>query len=453
MKEKSTNVIQDLTTGSVPKKLLYFATPLFLSGMLQTVYNMVDMIVAGNVIGSNGLSAVSIGGDVLTLLTFAAMGLSSAGQIVISQYIGANQKEKVGRVIGTLFVILMGSAVLLTVICLFIYPYILNWLNTPAEAYQMASDYIATCICGLVFIYGYNLVSAIMRGMGDSKRPFIFISIASVVNLILDIVFMAYMNMGTFGAALATVIGQALSFLFAAVVLYRIRHEIYFDFKHLRIDQEVLFPIVSLGIPMIIQSAAINVSKLFVNSWINTYGVSAVAITGIGHKLEIIIGVIGQGVSSAGGTMVAQNIGARKFERVPKVIATSFVIMSVVGICMLIPTVLFPHEVFGLFVKDEAVLAMAGSYVPVAVVLYIGCVLRPPMFALINGSGNSKLNLAVAVIDGIIARIGLALFLGVVLNWGIYGFWYGNAFSGWMPFFIGIFYYLSGNWKEKSLLQ
>ena len=442
MEVKNKAVIQDLTIGSVPKKLMYFATPLFLSGMLQTIYNMVDMIVAGNVIGGEGLVAVSLGGDVLTLLTFVAMGLSNAGQIVISRYVGANEKDKVGKVIATLFVLLMGSAIVLTGLCLLIYPTILKWLNTPAESYQMACDYIAVCICGLVFIYGYNMASAIMRGVGDSKRPFIFITIASVVNVVLDILFVYGLHMGTFGAALATVIGQGVSFLFAITVLYRIRHEIHFAFKRneLCIHMEVLKPLISLGIPMMIQSAAITFSRLFVNSWINVYGVSAVAITGIGHKLEMVIGVVGQGLSSAGGTMVAQNIGAHKYERIPRIIGTALIIMLIVGVCMLVPTVLFPHEVFGLFVKDEGVLAMTTSYIPVTIILYIGCVLRPPMFALINGTGNSKLNLAVAILDGIVTRIGLAFLLGVVFDWGIHGFWYGNAFSGLVPFFIGGIY-------------
>lgn len=452
MQHQKNELIKDLTTGSVPKTLILFAAPLFLSGVLQTIYNMVDMIVVGNVVGSDGLAGVSIGGDLLTLLTFIAFGFSNAGQIIISQYIGAGKKENIGKVIGTLFVILGSSAIILTLICLGIYPYLLSWINTPPEAYAMAESYIVTCICGLVFIYGYNVVSAIMRGMGDSKRPFIFIAIASIINLILDILFVAILNLGTFGAALATVIGQAASFIFAITVLYKSRDNINFSFKlhDFKIHKEVARPLIALGIPMIIQSAAINFSKLFVNSWINTYGVTATAISGIGNKLEMIIGVLGQGLSSAGGAMIAQNIGAGKFERIPKVIVTSLIIMISAAVLMGIPTFFFPEWTFGLFTQDLQVMKMAVSYVPVAMVLYTGCALRPSMFALINGSGNSKLNLTVALLDGVLTRIGLALFLGVLLDYGIYGFWYGNAISGLVPFVIGSFYYCFGHWKKNS---
>jgi putative MATE family efflux protein len=316
----------------------------------------------------------------------------------------------------------------------------------------MTRDYAVTCISGLIFIYGYNLVSAILRGMGDSRHPFIFIAIASVINLILDLVFVAGMGMGPFGAALGTVIGQGVSFMFALRLLYRNREQFYFDFRpeHFRIYPEVIHPLISLGIPMVIQSAAITFSMLFVNSYVNTYGVTAVAVTGIARKLENIIGIISQAVSSAGGAMIAQALGAGKIKRVPEVVLTAFFVVLVPSSIMALITVFRPEWLFGLFSSDPDVLKLALTYIPVALVQYTGATLRPANFALINGSGNSKLNLAVALLDGIVSRIGLALLLGVVLNWGIRGFWYGNALSGLVPFFIGSIYLLSGKWKERA---
>lgn len=147
-------------------------------------------------------------------------------------------------------------------------------------------DYVVTCMIGLVFIYGYNLVSAILRGMGDSRHPFLFIAIASVLNAILDVVFVVSWDMEVFGAALATVIGQAVSFLCALMILYRRRAEFLFDFrpKSFRITRDTLLPLISLGIPMSIQSAAVSISRVYVNSWVNSYGVIASAVSGMGHK-------------------------------------------------------------------------------------------------------------------------------------------------------------------------
>ncbi len=445
-------IIRDLTTGSVPRTLISFSLPLLLSGLLQMVYNMVDMIVVGQFVGTGGLSAVSIGGEVLMLITFVAMGFSNAGQILISRFVGADRRDQVGEMVGTLFTLLASLAVLILAAFLFLYKSIIGWLNTPEDIIDYTRDYTIICVLGTVFIYGYNLVSALLRGMGDSKHPFQFIAIASVLNVLLDLLFVGAMNMGPGGAALATVIGQAVSFLFALVLLYRHREQIHFDFRpaHFRIYPGVIRPLLSLGIPMVIQSAAITFSMLFVNAYVNTYGTVAVAVTGVARKLENMIGVVSQSVSSAGGAMVSQALGAKKNERVPKIVFHALWIVAIPSAAFALVTWLKPEWLFGLFSQDQEVLTMAISYIPVAMVQYLGCTLRPASFALINGSGNSRLNLMVALLDGLFTRIGLSLLLGVTFAWGIRGFWYGNALSGLVPFLIGSLYLFSGKWKTPE---
>ena len=445
-------IIRDLTTGSVPKTLLRFSLPLFLSGLLQMVYNMVDMVVVGRFVGTQGLSAVAIGGEVLQLITFIAMGFSNAGQILISRYVGEARHDKVGQMVGTLFTLLMSLALIIMTAFLFTYQGILRWLNTPRDIWEFTRQYAVTCVIGTVFIYGYNLVSAILRGMGDSRHPFQFIAIASVINIVLDVLFVGPLGMGPLGAAMATVIGQAVSFLFALRLLYKNREHIHFDFhpSHFRIGKRVIRPLLSLGIPMVIQSAAITFSMLFVNSYINSYGTVAVAVTGVARKLENMIGVVSQAISSAGGAMISQALGARKTERVPKVVFHALWIVAIPSAIFALITWRKPEWLFGLFSSDPAVLSMALTYIPVAMIQYLGCTLRPPNFALINGSGNSRLNLMVALLDGIFCRIGLSLFLGVGLAWGIRGFWYGNALSGLVPFLIGTAYLFSGRWKHAA---
>ena len=445
-----TKIISDLTVGSVPRTLLRFSFPLMLSGLLQMVYNMVDMVVVGRFVGTAGLSAVSIGGEILMLITFVAMGLSNAGQILISRYVGESRHDLVGEMVATLFTLLMSLALVITVIFLLTYQHIIGWLNTPPEIWEYTRQYAVTCVWGIIFIYGYNLVSAILRGMGDSRHPFQFIAIASVINVILDILLVGPLGMGPLGAALATVIGQAVSFLFALRLLYRNRAEIHFDFRpaSFRIRAVSIRPLLSLGIPMVIQSAAVTFSMLFVNAYINAYGTTAVAVTGVARKLENMIGVVSQAISSAGGAMIAQALGARKTERVPRVVGHALWIVAIPASVFALVTVFHPEWLFGLFSDDPEVLKMALTYIPVALVQYLGATVRPAGFALINGSGNSRLNLMVAMLDGIICRIGLALLLGVTLGWGIRGFWYGNALAGLVPFLIGGGYLASGLWKK-----
>lgn len=454
-KQHTKTLIRDLTEGSVTKLLLVFAFPLLCSNLLQTVYNMVDMIVIGQFVGSIGLSAVSIGGDVLHCLTFLVMGFSNAGQVLLSQYIGAGNRDRVKGTIGTMFTLILSCAVILTILCYIFVEPILSALNTPAEARVYARQYCVTCILGLIFIYGYNLVSAILRGMGDSKHPFIFIAVAALTNLVLDLVFVAVFDMGPLGAALATVIGQGISFIWAIIYLYRHRDAFGFDFKpeSFRLDREVLPRLLKLGFPMCLQSAAIQISMLFVNSYINAYGVIASAVTGIGNKLGSITAVVTNALSTAGSSMVGQNIGAEKYHRVPKIISVSMIIDIVFAAVLSFLTVCFPKTIFGLFNSDAEVLDMAMTYIPVAVLLYVGFALRSPFFALINGSGNAKLNLILGLLDGVVCRIGLAMLMGLALNMGIMGFWLGNAFAGYVPFLIGSIYFLSGKWRTRRLIR
>lgn len=452
-KNGSGTIIRDLTQGSVTQLLLVFAFPLLCSNLLQTFYNMVDMVVIGRFVGKTGLSAVSIGGDVLHFLTFLVMGFSNAGQVILSQYIGAGQHDRVKGTIGTMFTVTFGMAVVLSIFCSIFLDNFLQLMNTPAECLQYTRDYSFICVLGLIFIYGYNLVSAILRGMGDSKHPFIFIAVATVVNLILDLVFVAGFGMGPAGAALATVIGQAVSFLWAIFYLYRHKEAFGFDFKLQSFcpDPVVLPKLVKLGLPMILQSAAINFSMLFVNSYINAYGVVASAVTGIGNKLGSITAVVTNALSTAGSSMVGQNIGAEKYHRVPKIIGVSAIFDVAFALLLSFLTVFFPRTIFGFFNSDPEVLDMAMTYIPVAVLLYMGFAARSPFFALINGSGNARLNLIVGLLDGVICRVGLAMLMGLAMNMGIMGFWLGNAFAGYMPFLIGGVYFLTGRWKKRLI--
>ncbi len=451
MSNRNSTMVTDLTNGSVTKMLLKFAFPLFVSNALQAVYNIVDMIVVGQYIGGVGMSAVSIGGDVLHLLTFVAMGFSSAGQVLISQDVGAKRMDAVKKTIGTMFTFLLGISLVISVSCYIIRDLMLQLLNTPVESYAYTMDYTVTCIVGLFFIYGYNIISAILRGMGDSRRPFVFIAIAAVVNIVLDLVFIAVFNMQVFGAALATVISQGISFIIALTYLYINRKTFGFDFKptSFKIDRQAFKKLVALGVPMAIQSAAINLSKIVLTSWINLYGVVFSALSGLYNKINMMIGIVSQSFTTAGSTMVGQSLGAKKYERVPK-------IMRVVLYCsLLISTVLavvlffFSEPIFRMFTNDKKVLAMASIVVIPAILNMYGSATRSMIFSLMNGSGNAKLNFAVAIIDGMISRIGISALLGFAVGMGCQGFWYGDALAGFMPMVIGLIFFFSGRWKNK----
>ncbi|MBE5800800.1 MAG: MATE family efflux transporter [Clostridiales bacterium] len=446
-----TTQIRDFTKGNIAKQLVVFSMPLFLSNLLQVVYNMVDMIIIGNHLGKTALSAVAIGGDVTHFLTFLAIGFSNAGQVLIAQLIGAKRQKEIGDFVGTMSGFLMLCAVIIGVAGLSLRHAMLTVMNTPAEAYEGALSYSSICMIGLVFIYGYNIVSAILRGMGDSKHPFIFISIAAVLNLVLDILFVMVLDMGPGGAALATVVSQAVSFIACTVflVIRRKEFQLSISFMHfVRWRKNMLGSLVKLGVPMAILSASVQVSKLFVNSWINSYGLAVSAFAGIANKIANISYLVANALNTAGSTMVGQNIAAREFGRVKKVMLEVGKISITLAVLISVLICVFPLQIFGIFTSDTAVLELVNGYIPIAVLLFFGSALRAIMNAFINGSGNTQVNFFTAILDSFVLRIGLALLFGLALNMKHYGFWLGDALAGFTPFWIGLIFYFSGRWKK-----
>ncbi len=446
----SFSMTRDLTRGSVPGLLFRFALPLFVSNALQAVYNLVDMVIVGNFVGTAGISAVSIGGDILHLLTFVAMGFSGAGQVIIARNVGARRQDQVRRTIGTLFSFLLLASLAIALVCFGLREPILRWLNTPASAARYAMDYLVTCVCGLPFIYGYNIVSAVLRGMGDSRRPFYFIAVAAVLNTVLDVLFVRFFGLAVFGAALATVIGQGVSFVASMIYLYRRRESFGFDFRpeSFRIDREAFGRLLALGIPMAIQSAAISFSKIVLMAWINRFDVLYSALAGIYNKINTMCGVISQSFTTAGSSMVGQNLGAKEHGRVRRVLLT--VLVSGLFLASLAALVMLRHAewIYGVFTQDASVLALAAVLNLPVVLNFYGCATRSAAFALINGSGAARLNLAVALIDGMISRMGLAALLGFALRLDCFGFWMGDTLAGFVPLAIGLCFYLSGRWQE-----
>lgn len=450
--KKSGAIIRDLTEGSVVKLLLLFAAPLFVSNMLQAVYNIVDMMVIGQVIGGPGMSAVATGGNVLNMLTFLAMGFSGAGQVLIARFVGEDDKDAVKKAIGSMFTLLLSMAVLMTIICFFLRHSLLNLVNTPEEAYDLTMDYTIVCIFGLIFIYGYNIVSAILRGMGDSKRPFYFVAVATVVNIVLDIVFVVYLNMSAMGAALATVIGQAVSFIYSLMYLYKKKESFGFDFKPKSFipDKKATSQIFKLGIPMALQSASITISMTVVAAWVNSFGVISSAIAGVYGKINAVIGIMSNSMTTAAASMVGQNLGAKKYKRVPRILLCGFLISLGLSVVYSIVLYFFPNSIFKMFTDDMEVIEAAVVIIIPSLINALGSATRTFAFGIINGSGNSKLNLAVAILDGMISRIGIAYLLGFVLEMGPQGFWLGDSLAGFVPLLIASVYYLSGRWKKSE---
>ncbi len=450
MAEKKT-LIKDYTTGPVGRQLLAFAWPFMLSNLLQTAYNLVDMAVVGRYVGPAGLSAVGVGADVIHLFTFVCMGFCNAGQVLISQYVGLKDRESLAKMVGVMFTFILGLSLVISAFGLLFARQLTALLNVPPEAAEYCRQYTVCCAAGLVLLVGYVMVAAILRGMGQSRMPMVFIVIASVLNVILDILFVSG-GMGPFGAALATVIAQGVSFLLCVGYLWRRRGDLGFEFhlRYLRPDRANLIKLLKLGVPMSIQSCAINLSMLFVSSRLNVYGVTVSAVTGVGNKLSTVASIICQALSQSGATMVGQNFAARKFDRVTKTLVTALAVGLGYSAALSAAMLLAPEAVFRIFDDDPAVLAMSHSYALVAALNFFGYALRGPSTALCNGMGFPVMNFVLGILDGVVARIGLCMLLAETFRMGVMGYWLGGALAGFTFFLVMFPYFLSGKWKKRA---
>jgi len=452
MAEKT--MINNLTEGSVAKKLISFSLPFIAANALQIVYNIVDMVIVGNFVGAEALSGVSVGGDLLNFCTLLGVGITTAAQVMIAQGVGKGDKETIKHTIGTIFSSLTILAVIVGALAMIFTDPLLKFLNCPKDAFSQAQAYCSVCFWGMIFIYGYNSVSSVLRGMGDSKRPLVFIAIAAFLNLVLDLLFVGVLKMESAGAALATILGQAFSLIISLIYLYRKREAFGFDFKprSFAIRKEIIVPLYKLGIPMALQHCAISLSMMLVNSFINSYGVAASAVTGVGNKLRQIVSIVTRSMATAGAAMIGQNLGARKTERVKKIVHISLGISLAAFVVFGSVFLLFPREIFSIFNDSEAVLALAADHMFFCVLCMLSQALMAPTNAVVHGSGNSLLGLITGLLDGIVARVGLALLFGKLLEMGLRGYWFGNAAAGFVTVIVSGAYYLSGRWKTRKLM-
>ena len=448
------SITKDFTKGNIAKQLLWLSLPFMASNALQVLYSTIDMIIVGEYVGTAGISAVGQSSQIVNFATMVCLGFSNAGQVLLAQALGAGKKKETNNIIGTLFSLVLILAVALSAIILVLRSVILDVMNIPKESYDMAMQYMIICAAGLVFTAGYNMVSAVLRGMGDSKRPFLFIAIASVVNLVLDLLFTGLLGWGVAGAAYATIIGQAVSFVFSLFYLYKRKESFGFDFERnsFKINRQYAKMMASIGTPMAIQSGCINISMLFVNSMINSVGVVASATFSAGVKIDDIINKISQGIHHAAMPMVSQNIGAERQDRAKRVVYSAWIFSGIWTVVFIALYIFFGKQMFMLFSNDTAVHEMSSTFIKAILWMFPALAMMRGTGALIQGIGNAKLSMVLALLDGVILRIGLSWLFGIYFDWGFYGFVLGYGLAPYGVAVPGVIYFLSGMWRRHKVL-
>ena len=444
----------DLVNGPVAKTLFIFSFPFMLSTLLQTLYSTTDTIVVGQVLGSSGLSAVSNGSQLMTMVYMVCIGIANGGQVLIAQAKGAGDRGKLQRIIGSLFIIQTVMCVVIGVICLIFSKQLLSLLQTPPEAYEQANYYIIICSIGILFTGFYNMLSSVLRGMGDSKHPLIFVLIATSLNIVLDIIFVAGFKWDVAGAAVATVIGQAVSVIISLIFLARHSEEFGVDFhiRNLRPDVQFSKQILALGFPMAVQGAAIQLSFLFVGRLINMLGVNESAAFGVMTKVRSIPAFIVQGFGLGEASMVGQNLGAGKQERVQQTVKYCIFFSAAVYAVAACFYLLAPNACFRLFTQDPAVLAFAKMCMTILAIELPAFTVMPACNGLVNAQGFIALSLTVSFLDAFAGRVLLSWGLGSAAGLGAFGYFLGYTLATYVTGIIVFVYFVSGLWKKRAAL-
>lgn len=352
---------RNLTTGSVFKNIVIFSLPYFLSYFLQTLYGLADLFIIGQYEGIASTTAVSVGSQVMHMLTVMIVGLAMGTTVSIGRAVGAGDKKRMSACVGNTVTLFMLVSVVLTAALVLLVDPIVSVMSTPAEAVDGTVRYLTVCFIGIPFITAYNIISSIFRGMGDSKSPMYFIAVACAANIALDYLFMGAMHLGPIGAALGTTLAQALSVLVAFIAIRR-RRSVAVSRGDLHPRRDVMGQILSIGVPVALQDGLIQIAFILITVIANLRGLTDSAAVGIVEKLISFLFLVPSSMLSTVSAIGAQNIGAGDYGRAKQTMWYAIGIAVGFGIIVCILFQFIAEPVVGLFTSDEGVIAAGGQY-------------------------------------------------------------------------------------------
>ena len=455
---------KDLTQGSVAKRLILFALPFMASNFLQALYNMSDMFFVGRFNGAVGATAVGVGGQITVLVMHLISGLAVGGTVLIAQFMGAGRQEDIKRTVGTIFTLYGAAGVALTVVMLIADRYILNLLVSDPLAYPETLKYTNICMSGLIFIFGYNAVSAVLRGMGDSKHPLLFVAIASVLDVGMNALFCGVFRWGAAGAAWSTVVAQGLSFLLS--VWFLRKQKFLFDFrpKSFRVDRDIARQLLRIGLPTSIGGVTVSFSFITLtgvaDSIAGIVGTTALSVTGKVNSVAILPAFALQASVSS---MAGQNLGAQKYDRALKTCLTAIGITLCVTLPMLLLVRTWAGPITRFFIGTEseglapgialACVEQAAVYIRSISWDYIFVAGTFNIIGLALAAGHTKFTLFMSLFSSIAARVPAAWLLGRTFGLGLMGMGFAAPIATALSLVIDVVYLCSGRWKRSRVVE
>ena len=400
--------VQDMTTGKPLYNLAAFSIPLLIGNIAQQLYNTVDSIIVGKCVGDTALAAVGTSMPILNLLLLLFMGISTGAGIMVSQYFGAKRTEDLNQTIGTCLTLTLIASVIIMIVGPIITPPLMSLLNTPPEVYEMAVDYLTIIFLGIIGTGYYNIVSGILRGMGDSVSPLIFLVVAAVLNIFLDLWFVAGLGMTADGVALATVIAQLVSAVLCILKLMKMKGSITINRKTLKPDREMTRSIIRLGLPSGLTQAIFSMAAIVVQSLTNSFGTNVIACSNVVMRVDGFAMMPNFTFGMAMTTYVGQNIGAKLMKRVDEGVKVGLIAGVAISVVLVSAILIFGEGLLRMFTTTEEVIQLGVRMLRILALGYIAMAVTQSLSGVMRGAGDTMTPMWISIITTVIIRMPLA---------------------------------------------
>lgn len=442
---------QDMTVGKPMSNLVRFAVPLLIGNIAQQLYSTVDSIIVGKYVGDGALAAIGASGPLINLLLVLFMGVSVGAGIMVAQYFGARDKENLSDSIGTAITATIVTSVFITVVGLLITDGAMTLLKTPEDIFDMTCAYLKICFIGMLGCAFYNILAGILRGLGDSVTPLIFLLVACGLNIVLDIWFVAGFDMGVAGAAWATIISQAISAVLSLIRLLTMRDVVRLTLHGLWPKKSLLMQLIRLGLPSGITQAIFSLAMIIVQSLTNSFGSEIIAVNTVVMRVDGFAMMPNFTFGTAITTFAGQNIGAGKLDRVEKGTKACLKLGLSVSVIMVSAILIFGKYLMVLFTDTPSVIETGVLALRILAVGYVAMAVTQILSGVMRGAGDTMTPMWISMITTVLIRVPIAYLLNWIL--GTYHCLFISLLTSWvLGAVITSVAYRMGKWKKKSLL-
>lgn len=450
---------KDLTEGPPWKRIVEFAIPMLIGNIAQQFYNTADSIIVGKYIGDNALAAVGSAGPILNLLLVLFVGISVGAGIMVSQYFGAKDKEKLSRTIGTCITLTAISSVIIMIIGPIVTRPLLSFLNTPSSIIDWCTDYLIIYFIGIAGLAYYNILAGVLRGLGDSLSALIFLLVSTALNVGLDILFVAKFNMGVPGVALATVIAQSISAILCIIKLVNMKSSFTLNWKMLKLNKEYSSRLIKLGLPSGLTQAIFSLAMIVVQSLTNSFGEMVIAANVIIMRVDGFAMMPNFSFGSAMTTYTGQNVGAKKFDRVEKGAKDGLKIAVGVSTTITILILIFGKYLMGIFTNTKELVDLSMHMMRILAVGYIAMAVTQCLSGVMRGAGDTITPMWISLITTVVIRVPVAYGLAYLTRSAKYPTGrpesiFISLLASWvMGAIINTIFYKKGNWRKKAIID